>query len=171
MNFAEGSNWYAIQTKPNQEDRVAYQLARIDLEILNPKQRKEKVVWGNIRTSVEPFFPGYLFAKFNPARFLHTIQYTRGVRSVLHFGMTLVRVDEDIIQGIRDRLGSDGCIASSSKAFIYGEHVAVTDGPLRGLHGIFKEEMKDRKRVLLLLEVLGASAQVVMDKRFLQSMA
>ena len=171
MSFAEGSNWYAIQTKPNQEDWVEHQLTRIDLEILNPKQKREREVWGNVRIYVEPFFPGYLFAKFDPARFLHIIQYTRGVRCVLHFGMTLVRVDEDIIQGIRDRIGPDGCIASPNKTFICGEHVSVTDGPLRGLRGIFKEEMKDRKRVLLLLEVLGASAQVVMDKRFLRSMA
>lgn len=171
MNFAEGSNWYAVRTKPNQEDWVEHQLTRIDLEILNPKQKREREVWGNVRTCVEPFFPGYLFAKFDPARFLHIIQYTRGVRCVLHFGMTLVRVDEDIIQDIRDRIGSDGCIASPNKTFIRGEHVSVTDGPLRGLRGIFKEEMKDRKRVLLLLEALGASAQVVMDKRFLRSMA
>ena len=107
----------------------------------------------------------------NPARFLHTIQYTRGVRHVLHFGATPVRVDEEIIQNIRDRIGTDGCIPPRSKPFVSGEHVSVNDGPLRGLRGIFKEEMRDGKRVLLLLEVLGVSAQVMMDKRFLRSVS
>jgi len=171
MDFAEDANWYAIHTKPSQEDLVENQLMRINLEILNPKQKREKVVWGITKTSIVPFFPGYLFAKFSPARFLHTIQYTRGVRYVLHFGATPVRVDEELIQNIRNRIGTDGCIAAQSKPFVSGEHVSVNDGPLRGLRGIFKEEMRDGKRVLLLLEVLGVSAQVMMDKRFLRSVS
>jgi len=171
MDFAEDANWYAIHTKPGQEDLVENQLMRINLEILNPKQKREKVVWGITKTSIVPFFPGYLFAKFSPARFLHTIQYTRGVRYVLHFGATPVRVDEELIQNIRNRIGTDGCIAAQSKPFVSGEHVSVNGGPLRGLRGIFKEEMRDGKRVLLLLEVLGVSAQVIMDRRFLKSVS
>src|SRR5690606_15925478 len=64
MNFIEGINWYAIQTKSKQEDLVAYYLSQLGMEILNPKQMKEKFVWGRPKIVTEPLFPGYMFAKF-----------------------------------------------------------------------------------------------------------
>lgn len=171
MNFIEGSNWYAIHTKSRQEDLVAYHLSRLDMEILNPKQMKEKLVWGRPRKVTEPLFPGYLFARFNPARFLHTIQYTRGVRKVLHFGATLLRIEDEIIHGIRERLNSEDCVEFQDIQFCAGDSVAVTEGAFNGLRGIFKREMNDRKRVVLLLDILGASAEVMIDRRFLNPAA
>lgn len=170
MNFIEGINWYAIQTKSKQEDVVAYYLSQLHLEILNPKQKKKKLVWGTPKTVTEPLFPGYLFAKFNPARFLHTIQYTRGVRTVLHFGMTLLRVEDEIIQGIRERLNGDDCLEMYG-SFNTGDSVMVAEGPFHGLRGIFKREMSGQKRVVVLLDILGASTEVVMDRQFLNAAA
>ncbi len=171
MNFIEGINWYAIQTKSKQEDLVAYYLSQLGMEILNPKQMKEKFVWGRPKIVTEPLFPGYMFAKFNPARFLHTIQYTRGVRKVLHFGMTLLRIEEEIIQGIRERLNSDDCVELYHEPFSAGDAVAVTEGPFNGLRGIFRREMNGQKRVVLLLDILGAPTEVIIDRRFLNSAA
>src|SRR5690606_14746861 len=141
MNFIEGINWYAIQTKSKQVDLVAYCLSQLGMEILNPTQMSEKIVSRCPKIGTEPLFPGYMSAKFNPARFLQTIQYTRGVRKVLHFGMTLLRIEDEIILGIRERLNGDGCVEIKHTEFADGDAVAVTEGPFNGLRGIFKREM------------------------------
>ncbi len=171
MNFINGENWYAVHTKSNQEDIVAHHLSQLDVEILNPKQRKKRTIWGRPTVVRVPLFPGYLFARFDPGRTLHTIQYTRGVRKVLHFGTTLLRVEDEIIQSIKDRLDQDNCVELQAPQLHRGDPVSVTDGVLNGLRGVFKREMNDRKRVVLLMNILGTSAEVVIDRRLLHQAA
>lgn len=169
MSFEPGTNWYAIYTKPNQEDIVAYHLSRLELEVLNPKQKREKIVWGQVKVAVRPLFPCYLFAKFSPAKYLHTIRYTRGVRKVLQFGGTLLSVDEAIIQSIQRRLNPDGFVELQRTSLATGDCVSVDGGPFSGLHGIFSSAMNDSNRVVVLLDMLGYSVQVVMDKNVLKA--
>jgi transcription elongation factor/antiterminator RfaH len=168
MNFKEGEKWYAIGTKNGQENRVEFHLVRLGLEVLNPKQKKEKKVWGGSKLVAKPLFPGYLFAKFDPPNYLHTIQYTRGVRQVLHFGNNLLPVDEEIIQNIRLRLDVDGCVELDKTAITEGDPISVCEGPLTGFKGIFKRELGDRNRVVVLLDLMGAYARVVMEKRLVE---
>lgn len=170
MNFKEGKNWYAINTKAGQENRVEFHLSELGLEILNPKQKKEKKVWGSSKFIIKPLFPGYLFAKFNPANYLHIIQYTRGVRRVLHFGVNLLPVDEEIIRNIRLRLDVDGCLQLQEISVTAGDSITVCEGPLSGFKGIFKRELSDRNRVVVLLDIMGAYARVVMEKRLIETM-
>ncbi len=171
MSFEEDRNWYAVHTKTSQEEIAAFNLERMGLEILNPKLKQEKMVWGVPKAVLKPLFPGYLFAKFNPGKYLHLIQYARGVRQVLRFGMALLPVDEEIIEGIRGRLNSDGHAEFQSKALVAGSSVCIQEGAFSGLNGIFERELSDRKRVVLLLKIMGVNAQVVMDKQFLKSAA
>lgn len=171
MNFIKGENWYAVHTKSNHEDIVEHHLSQLDVEILNPKQKKKRTVWGRPTVVRTPLFPGYLFVRFDPARTLHTIQYTRGVRKVLHFGATLLRVEDEIINDIKGRLDKDNCVELEARQLHYGDQVSVNDGALNGLRGVFKREMNDRKRVVLLMEILGASAEVVIDRHLLHQAA
>ncbi|MGD9562439.1 MAG: transcription termination/antitermination protein NusG [Pyrinomonadaceae bacterium] len=168
MHYPEGSNWFAIQTKSGQEDLVAYYLtSHLSLDVLNPKREKERRVFGRITATRAPLFPCYLFARFDPARSLHTIQYTRGVRKVLHFGETLLRVEDDVVNNIRERMNSNDCVTLIGPELKDGHPVRITKGAFAGLKGILQRRMNDRKRVVLLLEMLGSSAAVVIDDRFL----
>lgn len=169
MHFIDGTNWYAIQTKSGQEDLVDYYLSsQLDLEILNPKQLKRRRTFGKEITVRAALFPSYIFARFDPERFLHTIQYTRGVRRVLHFGQTLLRVENEIIMRIRERLDSNGCIEFSDTELNSGDAVSVREGAFKGMKGIFKRDLNDRSRVVLLLDILGCSAEFVIDRRLLE---
>jgi transcriptional antiterminator RfaH len=169
MHYVEGTNWYAIQTKSGQEDLVTYYLeSQLALETLNPKQRKMRRSFGTARAVSGPLFPGYLFARFDPERFLHTIRYTRGVRNVLHFGQTLLRVEDDIITSLRERLDLHNCIDFTDIKMVSGDMVAVRDGAFSGMKGIFMRQLNDRRRVVLLLEILGRSAEFVIAKRHLE---
>ena len=169
MNFESVDKWFAIQAKTNQEDIAAFNLLRVGLQVFNPKLKQEKIVWGCPKTILKPLFPGYLFAKFNPAKYLHIIQYMRGVRQILRFGMSLLPVDEEIIQNIRLRLNSDGYFQLQNESLVVGTSVFIHNGPLSGLKGIFERETSDRKRVVILLDVMGVHARVVMGKQFLKA--
>lgn len=168
MHYVEGTNWYAIQTKSGQEGLVDYYLtSQLDLETLSPKQIKKRRASGIARLVSAPLFPGYLFARFNPAEFLHTIQYTRGVRQVLHFGQTLLRVEDEIISSIREKLDSNDCVKFTDIELVCGDSVTVREGAFSGMKGIFKRDMNDQRRVVLLLDILGCSAEFVIDRQLL----
>jgi transcriptional antiterminator RfaH len=171
MNFENENKWYVIHTKSSQEDLVAFNLSRLGLEILNPKLKVEKLVWGCRKAIIKPLFAGYLFVKFSPPKYLHLIQYTRGVRQVLRFGMSLIPVDEEIIQSIQARLNNEGFTEIQSKPIGVGSSVIISDGPLNGLNGIFERETSDRKRVVILLDVMGVRAQVMTEKQYLNRVA
>lgn len=156
-----------IQTKSSQEDLAAFNLSRLDLEILNPKLKEEKSVWGNSKSTLKPLFAGYIFAKFNADKYFHTIQYTRGVKRILHFGMSLFPVEEDIIQSIQSRINKEGFIEVKKKALSAGSKVLIKDGPMSGFNGIFERETSDKKRVIVLLDIMGVRAQVETEKGLL----
>lgn len=170
MSIEKDSKWYVIHTKSGQEDVVDLHLSRLGLEILNPKLIQERIVWGCLKTSIKPLFAGYIFAKFNAEKYLHTIQYTRGVRQVLRFGMTLFPVEEEIIQNIQSRLDNNGCVELKKETLVPGSSVQINVGAFSGLNGVFDRETSDKKRVVILLDVMGVRAQVVMGKQFLSSM-
>ena len=169
MNFEKDDKWYVIQTKSGQEDLAAFNLSRLGLEILNPKLKAEKLVWGSIKPMIRPLFAGYIFAKFDAVKYFHIIRYTRGVRRVLRFGMTLFPVEEEIIENIQRRLGKDGCARIQPKTLSAGSSVLIREGPLNGLNGIFEREMSDRKRVVILLDVMGVRVQVEMGKHLVSA--
>lgn len=161
--------WYVINTKINQEDRVEHQLSKLNLEIFNPKHLKEKKVWGQKKTVKSPLFPSYIFAKFNVQQYSHMIQYTRGVKKILTFGAEMLSVDDHIIERLKARVLADEFDTVKQNDFAAGSEVSIELGPLNGLKAIFSKELSDKKRVIVLLDLLGASTQVVLDKRVLKS--
>lgn len=171
MNLEKSDNWYVIQTKPSQEDLASFNLFSLGLEILNPKLKTIKCVWGLPKPIIKPLFAGYIFAKFNAVSYFHTIQYTRGVKQVLHFGKTLFPIEEEIIQNIKNRLNSEGFVESEKNILKPGITVSISEGPLSGFNGIFERETSDKKRVIILLDMMGVRAQVEMEKYYLKSAA
>ena len=144
-------------------------IRRLGLEVLLPKIRREKWVWSTPQTTIKPLFPGYLFARFCPATFLHMMRYVRGARRVVSAGGLPLPVDEEIISTIRSQLGSDGCATLSTEALRAGDHVTVREGPLQGLVGIFEREVDDSNRVMVLLQAIEYQARLRIEKRYLKA--
>ncbi|MFV0390032.1 MAG: transcription termination/antitermination protein NusG [Pyrinomonadaceae bacterium] len=163
MEINADLNWYAIRTKSNQERIAELNLNRMGLEVFNPELKSEKEVFGVTKTVLSPLFPNYLFAKFNPSKYLHLIQYARGVRQVLRTGIALLPVEEQIIKEIRRRLVSGEYVQAEKLSS--GSSVAIKQGAFNGLNAIFDRETSDRKRVVLLLDIMGVNAEVILDKR------
>jgi len=163
--------WYAIHAKTRQEDLAALNLGRMNLEVLNPKIKREMPVWGQKRSVIKPLFPGYLFARFDPAKYLHLIQYARGIRQVLRCGTALLPVDDQIIQSICERLDSDGCVETPVEPLVPGSAVTIQDGPLSGLRGVFERDTSDRRRVVILLEAMQSRLRLEIERQALKPVA
>ncbi len=160
-------NWYAIYTKPKQEDRVEENLSRASIEVFNPKLRRKKPVRGKYEQVIQPLFPCYVFARFEPVKQYHMIKYTRGVSGILGNQGSPWPVGKEIIDIIKSRMTGDGVIVIRPDIKV-GDKVEITEGPMAGFIGIFDREMKDKDRVVVLLNTIEYQARVEIEKEALK---
>lgn len=157
--------WYAIQTKPCQEEVVAEQLRQRGVEVFLPKRRQRRVMWGVEREEVRPLFPGYLFGRFCLAEKYRAVRWAVGVRDVVRSGEVPLPVDEEIIRMIRERMDGRGYVVIGPRP---GEAVEIVEGPLRGLRGVLEAEVGDGERVLVLLTAIEYQARVMIERSALR---
>ena len=152
--------WYLVKTKPLCESRVFTRLSEAGFEGLFPKISKKTRKKGVFE--MRPFFPTYLFVRFSLEQ-LRLIRYTHGVARVISFGIEPHPVEESIIEAVRARMDDEGVIRLLRKPAEWqpGQKVTIGDGPFSGLEAIFIEELPDRERVVLLLDVVSRFRVVV----------
>lgn len=163
MEDGAKANWYAVNTKPHQEDLAECSLKRLGVETFCPLLKQMKVIRRKRRVVVAPLFPGYIFARFRLDVHYRSVNYAQGVRKLVAFGQMPTVVDDAIIESIRSRI-HDGFIGISSTALTPGQVVMIQQGPLQGLEAIFNQELSDRQRVVLLLRTLSYQARVVTSR-------
>ncbi len=169
-SFTEEKRWYCIYTKPRKEDFVSFQLSKVPgIEVLNPKFKRKRFLRGRFQEVIEELFPCYIFAKFN-SHFYHMIKYTRGVKRVVgdRSGRPYI-VDESIIDIINAHTRDDGYVyLIKDEEFKQGDTIMITDGPLKGLVGIFLREMKPQERVLVLLNAISYHVKIEIDRTLIR---
>lgn len=166
-------NWFAVVTKPRQEQIALVNLQRQAFECFlpmaeNPYQRRSK----KQQKTIEPLFPRYLFLKA-VAEFqnLAPVRSTQGVISMIRFGTELAVIPEKIINAIKQRVSPDtGLIKIQAIPIKLGDKVKIFDGPLAGLTGIVQEKNSDR-RTIILMQLLGRPTKVQVESILLQRTA
>ena len=154
--------WYVVNTKPKNEDRAANNFANGGIEVLAPKLKLRKYKNGKFIYVVEQMFPNYIFVKFHPIDDYRLIKYTRGVKSIVHFGDKIVPLPDEAIAYIRAKL-EDGVATIEKHKFKKGEKVLVKEGPFKGLSGIFEKELEGKERVMILLDSVKFSVSMEID--------
>jgi transcriptional antiterminator NusG len=159
--------WYAMFVKPRAEARVAETLAARGLEtwlpILHYHTREGRPAW-------RPFFPRYLFARFDweNAGSLN-IQWTPGLTRLVTFdGRPAWLADEQLayLRGELDELDGDAFLSLKP-----GERVRVRRGPFRALDAVFDRRLNGQARVSVLLRILGRETPVVLDEADIERIA
>jgi transcriptional antiterminator RfaH len=155
-------NWYVVNTKPKKEGQVESLFREGGFTIYCPRYRAEE--------AVRPFFPGYAFLRFDYPADFRTVKYTRGVKRILgtsEEGPT--PVPEEVILDIRSR-ERDGLIVFEKYGETpgIGDQIEVVEGPLKGLKGIFKKEVGDRERVMILLNFVSYQGMLLIEKKRLK---
>jgi len=166
MEFWQKTNWFAIQTKPYQENLAAARVARLDAEVFLPKMEHEQIICGFARLINKPLFPGYFFAQFCPILSYEAVRYAYGVIRVVGARHFPIPLDAGVISAIQDRVRADGFVRLEAKRFSPGDVVTIEEGSFAGWMGKVECEWDDGKRVAILLEAIS-KARVLVDKRWL----
>src|SRR5947199_7676539 len=101
------AQWYVIQTKPRQEERLVAHLAT-RARAAEPFLPKIEVIRRHARRRVvtlEPLFPSYLFLRMTlgPAMW-NAVRWAPGTRRILGDGDQPLAVPADLVQMILDRV-------------------------------------------------------------------
>jgi len=163
------ANWFAVYTRPRQEHIALENLLRQDFDCflpmaLNPYQRRSQT-----KLRIEPLFPRYLFLNCAAdQQSLGPVRSTRGVSTLVRFGVELAHIPETVIRAIRSRCDSEsGLVRLDPIGVKPGDKVRVFDGPLAGVNGLF-QACSGEQRALLLIEFMGRQTRVVVDRMLLQ---
>ena len=155
------TSWYAIWTRSRHEQVVREQLERKQVEAFLPtiarwsrwKDRKKKVAW--------PLFPGYCFARFDPADALPILKCT-GVVNIVSVDGRPAAIPEYELDSIRLLISSelqyDPCPLIRE-----GMMVEVAYGPLRGVVGRLMRKDAARARLVLAVDLIGQAVSVEVD--------
>ncbi len=167
---ASKPNWFAVYTKPRQEQIALQNLERQGFECFlpmarNPYQRRSR----NNQIRSEPLFPRYLFLNaIAEVQNLAAVRSTRGVVGLVRMGFELIQVHQDIIDCLKARMDSQtGLIELDPVVLHEGDAVRVFDGPFVGATGILKERSGEARSILL-LNILGRETTVEVDSMLLQ---
>ncbi len=168
MNASALKRWFVVNTKPKNEDRAASNFQNGGFDVLAPKLKLRKYKDGRFIDVVEQLFPGYIFVKFHPIEDFRLIKYTRGVKTIVHFGDKIVPLQDEIIEYIRSKL-VNGVARIEKKQFKKGEKIFVKEGPFKGLSGIFERELEGKERVMILLDSVKFSLSMEIDGDLIES--
>ncbi|MBZ5490380.1 MAG: transcription/translation regulatory transformer protein RfaH [Acidobacteriia bacterium] len=153
-----GLSWYAIRTKPRQEERAVENLTSWGITTLAPRIKKTSAC----RDS--HLFPGYIFARFEGPKMLHNIHFTRGVAYVVSFGGVPSAISDELIAEIHTRIDENGFVIRNTPALSPGDHVVIRSGFLRNFVGVFERDLSGSERVQILLHTVSYSAHVEMSR-------
>ena len=152
--------WYAIWTRSRHEQVVREQIERKGFEAFLPnvnkwsrwKDRKKKIDW--------PLFPGYCFARFDPAERLPILKCT-GVVNIVSFDGDIVPIPDFEIDGIRRLVETD--LQFDPCPLIHeGMMVEVVHGPLKGVIGRLVRKGA-HARLVLAVDLIGQAVSVTVD--------
>ncbi len=154
-------NWYVLNTKPKKEFHVEKIFTEAGFLIYNPKYKHDG--------RVKPFFPGYAFIYFDFPGQYQLVRYTRGVKKVVGTQVGPTRIPEEVLETLKAR-EVDGLIEllKYGEEPELGDEIEVMEGPLKGLKGIFKRELSDADRVLILLNYVSYQGQLVIERKKLK---
>ena len=158
---ASGSQWFAIWTRSRHEQVVRDQLERKQFDAFLPmitrwsrwKDRKKKVDW--------PLFPGYCFARFDPADTLPILKCT-GVVNIVSFEGRPAAIPEYELDSVR-LLVSSALQFDPCPLIHEGMMVEVVHGPLRGVIGRLMRKDAPRARLVLSVNLIGQAVSVDVD--------
>ena len=159
----DDTEWYAVHTKPMEEDRAAFNLSRWEVPIFAPKLKKRRASGYGSEYVSRPLFSNYIFARFNAVRQLYNINFTRGVHSVVSFGGQPIPIDDDVIDVIKKRLDEDGFVRRDEDLKA-GDRVRINSGPFQSLVGVFKQNTNNNERVRILLDAMKCQSHLVISR-------
>jgi transcriptional antiterminator RfaH len=156
--------WYCVRAKPKHEHIAAANLrTNFKLEVFHPRLRIERATRRGVVRVSEPLFPCYLFVRCVLEEGLNDMQRTNGIVTIVHFGSRIPTIADSIIDELKE------CFAGGETMTVEdrispGDEVLLADGAFAGMHAFVLRVMPARKRVQVLLDVLGRPTPAEIDE-------
>lgn len=158
------ARWFVVQTQPHAEKKAAAHLTRQEFQCYLPRYLKRRRHARKTEIVPAPLFPRYMFVAVGECQQWRSIRSTVGVSHLICTGDEPTLVHNRVIDELRKREGPEGFITLDPRpSFAPGDKIQVSDGVFVGHHALF-DDMVDRDRVAILLDLLGRSVRVVIDK-------
>jgi transcription antitermination factor NusG len=141
-------SWFAIQTWPRYEKKVAAELERKEVQVFLPLSRAKHQWSDRLRTVEMPLFPTYVFVRIHattPDR--AWVLRSNGVSKFVGARGTGSTVPESEIESVR-ALVSRGSSFEIHPFLNVGQRVRICGGSLHGVEGILQEKNSDRSLVV-----------------------
>ena len=160
MMHATQPAWYTVRTKAKHEHIAAANLRRhLTLPVFFPKMRLEKLTRRCLIKVVEPVFPCYIFVHCVVEEQVNEIQYLSGISKLVEFGGKYPPVPGAIIAELQAGFGLDDAI-TVERRLAPGDEVTVAAGAFAGMSAKVLISLPAKKRVRILLEILGRPTTV-----------
>jgi transcription antitermination factor NusG len=160
--------WYALVVRPNWAFKVRDRISELGCEQWLPTY-KEIVRWSDRKKEIErQLFPGYLFARFNPATD-HRILDLAGVTELLPSRMHPIAIADQEIASLKTSVTEKLAEAEVRGPYVAGMKVSVVAGALSGAEGVVIEAAREKVRVVI--EMMGRPVRVIIDPANLKKAA
>lgn len=157
-------SWYCVRTKPRHEHIAAATLRKnLGLEAFLPRLRMERATRRGAVSVVEPLFPCYLFVRCFLEEKMDEIKHTNGISSLVRFGGKTPAVDDPIIEELQDCFESDE-LMTVENPLVPGCEISVAGGAFDGMSAHVLRNMPAKRRVQILLDILGQPTPVEVDR-------
>jgi len=160
--------WYAVQTKPSQEDKAAFNLRRQGYRVYLPKYLRLRRHARKTDRVARPLFSGYLFVAVDAGRQgWRAINSTLGVARLVAAADAPLAVPEGVIEGLRAREDKAGCVRLEPQRHLKsGDTVRITAGAFESFLGLY-EGLTESERALVLVDFLGRKMRTLIDPEIL----
>jgi transcriptional antiterminator RfaH len=156
--------WYCARTKPKHEHIAAANLRKnLNLEVFHPRLRIERATRRGVVRVSEPLFPCYIFFRCLIDEKLGEIQRTSGVSTVVHFAHKIPKIADTVIEELKECFEGEETMTVEDR-LSPGDEVIVAEGAFRGMRAFVLRVMPARRRVQVLLDVLGRPTPAELDE-------
>jgi transcription elongation factor/antiterminator RfaH len=158
--------WYAVHTQPHRELRAKIQLENQAFRVFLPRRIKTVRHARKLANVAAPFFPRYLFVHLDLNRQAwRCVNGTFGVTSLVMQGDMPHPAPRGVVEAMLASVDAAGllCLEENLKV---GSHVRLAAGPFADKLGIL-ERLDDSGRVRVLLEIMGGTVPVHIERRFI----
>lgn len=155
--------WYCLTSKPFKDELAEIELEKQGYEVYRPLAQRLRKQRGRLVKKTESLFPRYLFIALNELTDNWSpIRSTRGVNQFVRFGTHPAIVPTDLILNLKHQELALGERAIDLDRFHKGDSVTLTEGPFRGLNGIFMS-YDGEERAIILLEILHKQTKLAIS--------
>lgn len=162
---AEDPAWYCARTKPKHEHIAAANASRhLGLEVFLPRLRAKRFTQRGIMHVVEPVFPCYVFVRCVLEDQLSDIRYMAGISSLVRFGDRIPVVPDAAVRELQACFDAEEPMSLVDDRLARGASVVLADGVFAGMSARVLRALPARRRVRVLLEILGRAIPVEVDR-------